>query len=213
MIEASLGSIAKSYGQSPQPVHSLKYLENKRADTEKFLAAQHQKLLTQGQQEKYSKSGLLAQYNDYLMRFLRTPAGYPLRQTFKRLICTVVLGTPYSGLHTIINSINTLSILAVTSLTEDPYGRVAKDVPLLVRAYASTIQSIEGFVISLPPHWTDVEFAESDRKVEEVELVVSELKRGLGDMVKGFGQYSAELGMSEGEIAAARKVAGLEERV
>ena len=209
MIEASVGSIAKSYGQSPQPVQSLKFLEKQRSETEKYLGTTRQKLLTQGQQETYSKSGLLAQYNDYLMRFLRTPAGYPFRQTFKRRVCTVVLGTPYSDLNPILNSINTLSILAVASLKEDSYGRVAKDVPLLIRAYVSSISSIEGFVSSLPVHQTDVEFVEADKNIEEVDLIVDSLKSGLKDMVKAFAKYGVELGLGEGEINAARKVAGM----
>ena len=211
MIEARVGSVAKSYGQSPQPVQSLKFLEKQRAETEKYLGATTQKLLTQGQQETYSKSGLLAQYNHYLMRFLRTPAGYPFRQTFKRRVCTVVLGTPYSDLNPILNSINTLSILAVASLEEDSYGRVAKDVPLLIRAYVSTISTIEGFVSSLPAHQTDVEFDESNRNIEEVELIIDSLKAGLKDIVKAFAKYGVELGLSESEISAARKVAGMGE--
>ena len=211
MIEAGVGSVAKSYGQSPQPVQSLKFLEKQRAETEKYLGATTQKLLTQGQQETYCKSGLLAQYNDYLMRFLRSRVGYPFRQTFKRRVCTVVLGTPYSDLNPSLNSINTLSILAVASLKEDSYGRVAKDVPLLIRAYVSTISSIEGFVSSLPAHHTDVEFVESDRNIEEVGLIIDSLKAGLKDMVKAFAKYGVELGLAESEISAARKVAGMGE--
>ena len=210
-IESSVGTIAKSYGQSPQPTKPLKFLENQRAESQKYLGAARQKLLTQGQQQTFSSSGLLAQYNDYLMRFLRSPAGYPFRQTFKRRVCTVVLGSPYSELHPILDSINTVSTLALASLKEDNYGKVAKDIPLLIRAYVSTTSSIEGFVNSLPAHWTDVEFSEQDRKAEEVELIVGALKTGLRDMLGAFGQYATELGMGAGEISTARKVAGMDE--
>ena len=120
-----------------------------------------------------------------------------------------MFGTPYSDLNPIVNSINTLSILAVASLKEDSYGRVAKDVPLLIRAYVSTISSIEGFVSSLPAHQTDVEFVESDRNVEEVDLIIDSLKAGLKDMVKAFAKYGVELGLGVGEISAARKIAGM----
>ena len=210
-IESSVGSIAKSYGQSPQPAKPLKFLENQHAEGQKYIGAARQKLLTQGQQETLSSSGLLAQYNEYLMRFLRTPAGYPFRQTFRRRVCTVVLGTPYSELNPLINSTYTLSALAVASLKEDNYGKAAKDIPLLIRAYVSTTLSIEGFVSSLPAHWTDVEFSESDRKVEEVDLIVRSLKTGLKDMIGAFGKYATELGMGEGEIRTAKKVAGMED--
>ena len=210
-IESSVGTIAKSYGQSPQPAKPLKFLENQRAEGQKYIGAARQKFLTQGQQKTFSSSGLLAQYNEYLMRFLRTPVGYPFRRTFRRRVCTVVLGTPYSELNPLVNSINTLSALAVASLKEDNYGKVAKDLPLLIRAYVSITSSIEGFVSSLPAHWTDVEFSESDRKVEEVDLIVGSLKAGLKDMIGAFGKYATELGMGEGEIGTARRVAGMED--
>lgn len=210
-IESSVGTIAKSYGQSPQPAKPLKFLENQRAEGQKYIGVARQKLLTQGQQETLSSSGLLAHINDYLMRFLRTPAGYPFRKLFRRRVCTVVLGTPHSELNSIVNSIKILNILAVASLKEDNYGKVAKDLPLLIRAYASTTSSIEGFVTSLPAHWTDVDFSEADRKVEEVDLIVSTLKTGLRDMIDAFGMYATELGLGEGEIRTAGQVAGMDD--
>lgn len=209
-IESSFGSIAKSYGQSPQPVKPLRFLESQRAEGEKYLGVARQKLLTQGQQESSSSSGLLAQYNAYLIRFLRSPFGRPFRRTFKRRVCAVVLGSPFSELSPIIDSVNTLTTLAVASLTEDIYGRVAKDVPLLIQVFVSVIQSVEGFVGSLPAHWTDVEFSDSDRRAEEVDLVVGSMKAGLKEIVDAFGKYATELGLSERDIKAARRVAGVE---
>ncbi len=209
-IESSIGTIAKSYGHSPQPAKPLKFLESQRAGGEKYLDVARQKLLTQGQQESLSSSGLLAQYNDYLIRFLRTPIGRPFRRTFKRRASTVVLGSPYAELTPIIDSVNALSALALASLTEDPYGKVARDVPLLIRAFVSVIQSTEGFVRDLPVHWTDVEFSDSDRRVEETDLVVASMKAGLKGMVDAFGQYATELGLTEKEIKIARSVAGFE---
>lgn len=38
-----------------------------------------------------------------------------------------MLGTPHSELNSIVNSIKILNILAVASLKEDNYGKVAKD--------------------------------------------------------------------------------------
>lgn len=210
VIESNVGTIAKSYGQAPQSPKSMESIQHLRASTAGYLNIAQHKLLTQGQQETSSKSGLLALFNDYLMRFLRSPVGYPFRRTLKRRICTVVLGTPYSALHPIIDSITVLSALAQASINEDPYGTVAKDVPLLIRAFVSTISTVEGFVGNLQPHWTDVEFSDSDRKVEEVELLVGTLKRGLRDIVGAFGSYTTELGMAAGEMRTAKAVAGLE---
>ena len=209
-IGSSFGTFAKSHGQSPQPVQPLKFLENQRAEGEKYLDVARQKLLTQGQQESLSTSGLLAQCNAYLNRFLRTSFGRPFRRTFKRRACTVVLGSPYGELSSIIDSINALSALALASLTEDPYGKVAKDVPLLIRAFVSVIQAVEGFVRGLPVDWTDVEFSEDDRRVEEVDLIVAAMKAGLKQMVDAFGQYAAELGLTEKDLKVARTVAGVE---
>lgn len=206
----STGTIAKSYGQAPQPPKPMETIQHLRSSTAGYLNQAQQKLLTQGQQETFSKSGALTLYNDYLIRFLHSPAGYPFRQTLKRKIRTVVLGTPYSALHPIIDSITTLSTLAKASITEDPYGTVAKDVPLLIRAFVSTISTIENFVSTLQPHWTDVEFSETDRQVEEVEMIMKALKAGLRDIVAEFDAYTTELGMAAGEIRTAKAVAGME---
>lgn len=209
-IESKVGTVAKKYGEAAQPVTPVRFVKNQSAKTGKYLHSACQNLLTQEQQETFSKSGLLSRYNDYLMRFLRSPAGYPFRQTFRRRVLTIILGTPYGELNPIVDSTNTLSVLAKESLTEDRYGIVAKDVPLLIRAFISTISSIEGFVNDLPVHWTDVEFSESDRRVEEVALIVTSLKSGLKDVVEAFGTYAAELGLGKEEITTARKIAGIE---
>ncbi|KAL9073239.1 MAG: hypothetical protein Q9161_003071 [Pseudevernia consocians] len=209
-IESSFGTIAKSYGQSPQPAKPLKFLESQRAEGEKYLGVARQKLLTQGQQESLSSTGLLAQYNAYLIRFLHTPFGRPFRRTFKRRVSTVVLGSPFGELNSIIDSVNALTALALASLTEDSYGKVAKDVKLLIQVFVSVIQSVEGFVRDLPVHWTDVEYSDSDRRVEEVDLVVGSMKAGLKELVDAFGKYATELGLTDRDIKAARRVAGVE---
>lgn len=122
----------------------------------------------------------------------------------------MVLGSPVSELNSIIDSVNGLTALALASLTEDNYGKVAKDVPLLIQAFVSVIQSVEGFVKTLPIHWTDVEFSESERRGEEVDLVVGSMKAGLKEMMDAFGKYATELGLTEKDIKAARRVAGVE---
>ena len=167
-----------------------------------------QKLLTSGQQEKLTPGGLRGLINEYIMRFLHSPFGKPFRQTFARRTATVVLGTPYSSYYSTITSIKALTALAKASLKEDPYGRVSKDIPKLVRTYCSTIQTVENFVDNLPPHWTDVDFKDADRRVDEVEPVVQCLRSGLSSMLEQFGQYAGELGMSPIEISTARQIAG-----
>ena len=123
----------------------------------------------------------------------------------------MVLGSPYAQTNAIIASAGALSALVQASLKEDPYGRVAKDVPLVIRGFVSAIQAIEGFVDGLQPDWTDVGFVEGERgrRVDEVEEVVGALKMGLKAVVGAFGVYGAELGMGREEMGVARRVAGM----
>ena len=102
----------------------------------------------------------------------------------------------------------------MASLDEDPFGKVAADVSLLIRTYVSTIRAIEGFIAKLDVHWTDVERVDEEgrevgsRKVEGVDEVVAELKKGLKSMLEGFGKFATELGMDSGEVSIAKEVAG-----
>lgn len=145
------------------------------------------------------------------MHFLRSPIGQPFRQTFARRTSAVVLGTPYSTIYPTLASIKALTAFSLASLTEDPYGRVSKDVPALIRTYTSTIQSIEAFSKNLSPHWTDVEFKETDREVRDVDAVVTCLKYGLCAMIQEFETYAGELGLGEAEIRIAKRVSGAQE--
>ena len=210
-FESKAGAIAKYYNEPSQSPKPVDFLKKKSLRAGEYVESARQHLLTQEQQQTYSKSGLLTQYNDYLIRFLRSPVGYPFRETFKRRVTTIVLGAPYGELDQILSSITTLTALAKASINEDRYGNVAKDVPLLLRAFVSTISSVEGFVARFPVHWTDVEFQESDRRVEEIALIVDSLRGALKDIVSSFGQYAAELGLGKEEIETARKIAGLDD--
>ena len=124
-----------------------------------------------------------------------------------------MLGNPYSSYYLTITSIKSLTALAIASLDEDPYGRVSKDVPTVIRTYCSTIQTIEAFVNNLPPHWTDVYFhneSGDDRRSPDVDSVVSCLRTGLGELIDSFGIYASELGMSVAEMNIARKIASVD---
>lgn len=206
-LESKIGSFAKSYGNSPPPNPSPNFPAPR---SKQYLNSARQKLLTQGQQQTFTPTGVRDLVNDYLMQFMRSPLGIPFRQTFERRICNVVLGLPYSELSIIVDSITALSSLACSSVTEDPYGYVNKDVPSLIRVFVATTETLERFVLQTPPHWTDVQYRESDRRIEEVEIVLGALKGGLKSMVRVFGKYAGDLGIGEGELRAARRVAGVE---
>ena len=217
-IESDIGSLAKSYGQSPTPgtlkLPSLSPQAKSALSvgSDKLLASPSaQKLLTAASSETVAPNGLRGLLNDYLMLFLTSRFGEPFRETFGRRAHAVVLGTPYSALYSTLCSIKSLAALAVASLDEDPFGRVSKDVPTLIRIYTESIQTIEAFVRNLPPHWTDVEFRESDRNVEDVDTVVTCMKLGLEDMLDAFVKYASELGLEPTEVAIARKAAERED--
>lgn len=203
-VQSSIGAFAKSYGQSlpsQQPGSPLT------PRTKQYLGVARNKLLTQGQQQALSPAGLTASFNEYVMRFLRSPLGLPFRQTFQRRVRTVVLGSPNSQFGQIIDAVDALSFLAIASLKEDVYGRVSKDVAVLIRTYANTITALEAFVRGVAVHWTDVEF--HDKKVDEVDLILASLKGALREMIREFGPYAGELGVSEQELDTARTVAGI----
>ncbi|KAL9125305.1 MAG: hypothetical protein Q9217_005474 [Psora testacea] len=216
-LESNVGTFAKSYGQSPSqgtlriPYGSqAQFLLN--SGSQKLLSSPAtQKLLTSGgQQQQLSLGGVRNLMHEYTMRFVRSGFGQPFRQTFARRVGTVVLGTPYARLYSIITSIKALTNLASASLEEDPYGRVSKDIPTLIRTFCSTIETIETFVENLPPHWTDVDFKDDDRTEEDVEMVVQCMKSGIREILYSFGQYTSELGMGAAEVSAARRLAGIE---
>lgn len=205
-LQSTIGAIAKSYGESPPSQQASSPLTPR---TRHYLGVARNKLLTQSQQQALSPSGITASFHEFIMRFLRSPLGLPFRQTFQRRVLSVVLGSPNSQFGQIIDAVDALSFLAVASLKEDLYGKVSKDVAVLIRTYANTITALEGFVRDVAVHWTDVEF--HDRKVDEVDLILASLKVALREMISAFGRYAAELEISEQEMDTARTVAGMEQ--
>lgn len=206
-VESQLGTIAKSYGQAPPPPSPVSSVVSPRA--KEYLSGARHKLLTQGQQEALTPSNFRAVGHGYLLRFLRSSAGTPFRQTFPRRIRATMFGAPNSSCGQVVDSIDALSRLAVASLTEDGFGKVFPDVPRLMRIYMSTITTVEGFVQGMEPHWTDVE-GSGEKRVEEVEAVLLALREGLRVLVEGFGSFRAELKMTEKEIDAARMLVGVD---
>lgn len=207
-MESQLGTIAKSYGQAPPSPSPVSSVVSPRA--KEYLNGARHKLLTQGQQETLTPSNFRAVGHGYLMRFLRSSAGAPFRQSLPRRIRAIMFGSRNSSCGQVVDSIDALSRLAVASLTEDGFGKVFPDVPRLMRTYMSTITTVEGFVQGMEPHWTDVEGSGGEKRVEEVEAVLLALREGLRMLVDGFGSFGAALGMTGKEIAAARRLVGVD---
>ena len=199
-VQYSIGTFAKSLGDSPKsPSPSAKqYLESARS-----------KLLTQSQQQTLSIEGVKSEANPYIINFLKSPLGWPFRQTFARRARSAIFASPYSDVETILNAMESISRLAVGSLKEDSYGKVAQDVPLIIRVFMSTLDALGAFTQSTNPHWTDVSF-QGNRKVEHVEALESYLRIGLRRLIDSFESYAGELGLSVEEVKKAQAYAEIE---
>ncbi|KAL8770344.1 MAG: hypothetical protein Q9209_003980 [Squamulea sp. 1 TL-2023] len=205
MMETKVGSFAKSIGNNP-PTSYQNPLSPK---TQQYLEAARNKLLTPEQQQAITPAHVQTQLNVYMTRFLQSWLGQPFRQTFARRVQSIVFGQPYSELLLIVDAIESLKILATASIKEDDYGKVAKDIPLIIRTFIITYQSLERFMATLPVHWTDVNFSEDQRRTEDVLSVLSALREGLRELVEVFGGYSYEIGIEKGDLRVARGIAGM----
>lgn len=195
-IASGVGSVAKSLGSSPgqSPMSQ---------SAQKMIDYGANKILTPEQQQNLNKTGLARQFHEYVLQFLRTPAGIPFRRRFSRQVNAVVFGAPYSQASNIHHAIRSLSMLVVSSLREDNMGEVQKDVRQVVQVFTTTIQNIQQLVQVLPPHWTDVDF--SEREVPEVDELLVELRNGLERIIISFGEYADAVGLSRTELRAAKE--------
>jgi len=156
--------------------------------------------------EQISRDSLSGLLKRSLVLFMRSPIGVPFRQTFPRRASQTVLGSPYSRLSTILDSISSLTRLVVYSKKEDRFGTVYRDIPNIIRTFTSSHMSIETFVNTLDVHWTDVWFKDEDRRVADVQLLLKSLENGIRDIVNEFGEYADDLGLSMAEIRAAKQI-------
>lgn len=205
MVEKKVGSFAKSIGNNP-PSSNGNPLSPK---TQQYLEAARNKLLTPEQQQAITPAHVQSQFNTYMTRFLQSWFGQPFRQTFARRVQSIVFGQPYSELTLIVDAVESLTNLATASIKEDAYGKVAKDIPLIIRTFILTNQAMERFTATLPVHWTDVHFSEDQRQAEDVLIVLSALRNGLQKLVQTFGGFSAELGIEVKDLRVAKAIAGM----
>ena len=181
---------------------------------QQYLDSARGKVLNQRQQQVLSRQGASAIFQDTRLSILHSTYGWPFRQTFRRRLCSVILGTPYSNLHNILTAIDAITTLSVTSVQEDQLGTVSKDMPLLIRTFVNSIQSIEQLKGTMGVHWTDVEFRphgqDQGRNVEEIGILLAHLKFGLKRILEVFGFYAVELGLGPAELRRAREIGGIE---
>lgn len=176
-VERQVGSFAKSYGNSPQPGSPSQYLETARRN-----------LIPQAYQQTVTVQKAQSTFSTSMTNALHWQIATPFRQTFARRLMSIVFAQPYSDLQIIVYAIISLTTLATNSIQEDSFGKVARDIPLLVRTFVGAYQALDGFTRTLAPHWTDVGFSEGNRKVEDVEIGLGERELEVARRIAGMGQ-------------------------
>lgn len=144
----------------------------------------------------------------YTQAFLKSPVGWPFRQTFSRRLSAAVLGTPFGEPSLYVNAVSSLTRLAVQSLAEDSYGHVQRDVSTIIRTFTSVTKKLEAFKTEFPTHWTDVE---GKKESPEVDAILETLKEGLSQLITSFGPYARDLRLSFADMRLAREAAGIKE--
>ncbi|KAL3481615.1 nucleoporin protein Ndc1-Nup [Aspergillus californicus] len=156
----------------------------------------------------------------FLSQLLRSPIGLFIRQTYARRLSSIVLNTPTSTLSSTVDAIESLTHLLITSLDEDPYGKVQADVPGVVRLFTETYMTLESYAHGgLNIHWTDATFPPSTdpaaqaaaRRVPDVELIINSLKRSLGSLLVSFRPYYKDVGLIGKDLRLAKEAAGIVE--
>ncbi|KAH6848276.1 nucleoporin protein Ndc1-Nup [Chaetomium sp. MPI-CAGE-AT-0009] len=162
--------------------------------------------LLKAQKEATGSEDTQGLFQDAALRVLRSPAGWPFRQHYRRRLAHAVFGAPYGEPSLYVNTAYALSGLAVHSLREDKYGHVQRDVAAVIRALTAVTKKLEGFGDALPAHWTDVG---GERTCPEVEEVLAALRDALARLIDAFGPYARDLRLSLTDMRLAREAAGM----
>lgn len=163
------------------------------------------RLLTKEQKEGLMSTNVNGLFQILAFKVISAPIIGPMfQQLFSRRLTTAVLGQPYGELSIYTNAAYALSKLAVSSLTEDRYGNVQRDVPALIRTFTVVIKKLERFHDTLPIHWTDLN---KSRECAEVDELLDALKDGLGELIAAFEQYSSDLRLTRADMRLAKEAA------
>lgn len=158
--------------------------------------------LSPEQQQAVSADNLKDTFHQCALEVIKWPIGKPFRKAFRLRLLAVVLGTPYGDGGIIVDAIESLTRLAILSLSEDTYGRVQTDVPKMIRAFTATTTNLDAFVKGFTPHWTDYNW---EKNIGEVDDILANLRRGLAELVENFGPFSDDLRLTRMEMRLARE--------
>lgn len=195
-VEKAVNQAAFAPGQGSQ----LSPVAKKAVDTAKQQLVKMQRETTGSDDTQ----GLL---KSLALKVLRSAAGWPFRQHYRRRLAHAVLGAPYGEPSLYVNATCAVGQLAVHSLREDKYGNVQRDVAALVRALTALAKRLDAFAAELPTHWTDVE---GSRACPEVDAVRDALRDALARLIEAFGPYARDLRLSLTDMRLAREAAGLQ---
>ncbi|KAI9801402.1 MAG: hypothetical protein M1825_003381 [Sarcosagium campestre] len=201
-----IGSFAKSQGDAPP--------RNRRASSSpqlrKLIGYGVDATLSSAQKQALTQGNLGNIFNSYLLRFLRSPAGFPFRQTLRRRATAVALGSPDGDKETIIAAVHSITQLSICSLVEDDYGKVQKDIADIIRLFTTTIENLTRFRNLAKPGWTDVH-TKGDAAIrdsfEEIDQLRAVFREALGSLLVGFGSYADVLGLSLRDVRLAKAAA------
>jgi len=198
-LEAGFTNFAKSIGNSPNSPLPLK------GERQKLLEYGSQTLLTDERRAQLQPQNFQGSFKGAVLYVVGNPYMEAFRSLFRNRATTIVCGSPYSRLSSILYAIDTLTNLTLASLKEDKYGLVQKDVAMIIRSFATTIKTLNAFLQTLDVHWTDVGFREEDRKaVSEVNAIIGALKDGLRSVLVEWGEYLDSVGLGKAEINEAK---------
>ncbi|KAI1769780.1 nucleoporin protein Ndc1-Nup [Hypoxylon cercidicola] len=200
-LRSSVGKLVSNVVTSPGKTPVEVYLPE--AKKRALEATDH--FLTKEQKEALRPENVNTLLRTLAFKVLSLPTIGPVfQQLFRRRLTTAVFGQPYGELSIYANAAYALSKLAVSSLTEDRYGNVQRDVPALIRTITVVIKKLERFHDTLPMHWTDLN---KSRECAEVDELLDALKDGLGELITAFGPYSSDLRLTRADMRLAREAA------
>jgi nucleoporin NDC1 len=160
-----------------------------------------------GNSQETPNQNPLFSFASYLMQasrteWLFTPIGWFFRPTFSRKVNTTILGHPQANAAVITDAIESITRMLVASLSEDLYGTAISGVPTTVRAFTTTINTIETFV---QHHVKEEAGPEAD--IDEVEIVLARLKAGLAELLGAFQLFLVDQGVSAADHRSAQNSA------
>ncbi|KAK9453022.1 nucleoporin protein Ndc1-Nup [Dipodascopsis uninucleata] len=139
----------------------------------------------------------------YITTFLKSPYGAPFRCTVQRKVSKLV-----ANQEMISEAISALSDFVVFSIQEDTYGIVQRDIPQILSNFDRTITIIEAYIRRPDLHWSDVANqnklvnginnfeSESYIELDELDIILDDLKSGFDHIVRTFERYLLGMGLS-----------------